>query len=98
MLRLPVSSLILPTVHGHDGALGLGRNHMPRTHRVMRDKEAAQHNPYNIFLYRCFSVYFCFLSGRIKYFSMSPIDIIVLSQGLQAQHKIECTGASQQQE
>lgn len=34
MLRLPVSSLILPTVYGYDGAFRLGRNHMPRTQRV----------------------------------------------------------------
>lgn len=95
MLRLPVSSLILPTVYGYDGALGPGRNHMPRTHSV---KEAVRHNPYNIFYIACFSVYFCFLSGRIKYSSTSPVDIILLSQGLQAQHKLVRNGASEPQE
>lgn len=96
MLRLPVSSLILPTVYRYDRALGLGRNHMPRTHRVMEGRRQLSTTP-TIF-YRYFSVYFCFLSGRIKYFSMFPTDIIVLSPGSQAQHKIGCTGASQPQE
>lgn len=54
MLRLPASSLILPTVYTYDGALGPGRNHMPRTHRV---KEALQHNPYDIFFIPLVSVF-----------------------------------------
>lgn len=66
---------------------------MPRTHRVMEGRRQLGTTP-TVF-YRCFSVYFCFLSGRIKYFSMSPTDIIVLSPESQAQHKIGCTGASQ---
>lgn len=74
---------------------GLGRNHMPRTHRVMEERRQPSTTPTIFFLYCCSSVYFCFLSGRIKYFSMSPIDIIVPSPGIQAQHKRGRIGASQ---
>jgi len=95
MLRLPVSSLILPTASGYDGALGLGRDHMPRTHRVKEGRRQFSTTPTTFFISL---VYFCFHSGRIKYSSTSPIDIILLSQGLQALHKTVCNGASQPQE
>lgn len=55
--------------------------------------------PLRYFFYTTrFSVYFCFLSCRIKYTIASPIDIILLSQVLQAQHRTGHNGASQPQE
>lgn len=50
MLRLPVSSLILPTVYAYNGALGLGRNHMPRTHRVTEGRRQFSTTPTIFFI------------------------------------------------